>query len=263
MPIAQTVGFDAVNQQDDVLLVQALLNLNLGKLPGISFLSEDGSFGPSTRSAIQEFQQTVVTPGSASGVIEPGSPTLTALTAAIDGNVNALTLQIVMPLATSLQANLYVDAMARAMANNAINTPLRQSHFLAQLGHESGSLRYAAELSSGVQYEGRKDLGNTESGDGPRFKGRGLIQLTGRANYTAFGKARGRDFVTGDNPQLLASDAGLAADCSGWFWSVHNLNALADTDQAVAITKVINGGTNGLDDRLRRLKLTKCFLGLS
>jgi putative chitinase len=263
MPIAQPVGVDAINQQDDVLVIQALLNLNLAKLPGISFLSEDGAFGPSTRSAIQEFQQTVVTPGSASGVIEPGSPTLTALTAAIDGALSEAILQIVMPLATPSQANLYINAMTEAMQNNAINTPLRQAHFLAQLGHESGSLRYAAELSSGMQYEGRKDLGNTEPGDGPRFKGRGLIQLTGRANYTAFGKARGRDFVTGDNPELLASDAALAADCSGWFWSLHNLNALADTDEAVKITKVINGGTNGLDDRLRRLKLTKCFLAVA
>ena len=263
MPITQSVGVDAPNQQEDVLLVQALLNLNLARLPGITFLSEDGSFGPSTRSAIQEFQQTVATPGGASGVIEPGSPTLNALTTPINGALSALTLQIVMPLSTSVQANLYMDALMKAMANNAINTPLRQAHFLAQLGHESGSLRYAAELSSGVQYEGRRDLGNTEPGDGARFKGRGLIQLTGRANYTAFGRARGRDFCSAANPELLATDAELAADCSGWFWAVHNLNALADTDEAVKITKVINGGTNGLDDRQRRLKLTKCFLGVA
>lgn len=263
MPIDQPVGVNAPNHPDDVLLIQALFNLNLSLLPGISFLTEDGVFGPSSRAAITEFQQTVATPGSSSGVIEPGSPTLDALTSAITGNFDALTLQIVMPFSASTVADLYIDPLTQAMSNNQINTPLRQAHFLAQLGHESGSLRFAAELSSGQQYEGRKDLGNTQPGDGPRFKGRGLIQLTGRANYTAFGKARNRDFLTGDNPLLLASDPNLAADCSGWFWSVHNLNALADADQPLKITKVINGGTNGLDDRLRRLRLTKCFLGVS
>lgn len=263
MPIDQPVGRDAPNQPDDVVLIQALINLNLQQLPGISFLSEDGVFGPSTSSAIQEFQEAVATPGNASGVVEPGSPTLNALTAAITGNLDPLTLQILMPLSAATLANRYLSALAAAMTGNQIDTPLRQAHFLAQLGHESGSLRYSAELSSGQQYEGRADLGNTQPGDGPRFKGRGLIQLTGRANYTAFGNARGRDFVTGDNPGLLASDPNLAADCSGWFWSVHNLNAVADADDVVRITRIINGGVNGLDDRKRRLKLTRCFLAVT
>ena len=260
MPIEQPVGLHAANVPDDVALIQALINLNLPRLPGVSFLAEDGVFGPSTSSAIQEFQQVVATPGNTSGVIEPGSATMDALTSAITGNLDELILQIVMPLSAPALANRYMSPLSEAMANNEINTPLRQAHFLAQLGHESGSLRFAAELSSGRQYEGRLDLGNTEAGDGERFKGRGLIQLTGRANYTAFGKARGRDFVTGGNPELLASDPNLAADCSGWFWSVHKLNALADSDDAVKITRVINGGTNGLADRQRRLKLTRCFL---
>jgi putative chitinase len=244
-------------------MIQALINLNLSRLPGITFLSEDGVFGPSSRSAIEEFQQTIATPGGSSGVIEPDSPTLNALTSAITGALDANVLQILMPLAAAAVANLYIDPLTKAMADNEINTPLRQAHFLAQLGHESGSLRFAAELSSGQQYEGRKDLGNTQPGDGPRFKGRGLIQLTGRANYTAFGKTRNRDFISGNNPDLLASDPNLAADCSGWFWDVNKLNALADSDQPLKITKVINGGTNGLDDRLRRLRLTKCFLGVA
>jgi len=263
MPIGQPVGVNAANVPDDVVLIQALINANLGLLPGILFLSEDGAFGPSTRSAIQEFQQTVVTPGSASGVISPGDATLSALMAGIPGSFSGDSLRIVMPLADAPTAGRFFDALTSAMAANQINTPLRQAHFLAQLGHESGSLRYTAELSSGAQYEGRLDLGNTQPGDGPRFKGRGLIQLTGRANYTAFGAARGRDFITGDNPGLLASDAGLAADCSGWFWAVNKLNAVADLDDAVKITKIINGGFNGLDDRLRRLKLTRCFLGVA
>jgi putative chitinase len=263
MPIDQPVGVNAPNLPDDVVMIQALINLNLSRLPGITFLSEDGVFGPSSRSAIEKFQQTIATPSGSSGVIEPDSPTLNALTSAITGVLDVNVLQILMPPAAASVASLYIDPLTRAMADNEINTPLRQAHFLAQLGHESGSLRYAAELSSGQQYEGRKDLGNTQPGDGPLFKGRGLIQLTGRANYTAFGKARNRDFITGNNPNLLASDPNLAADCSGWFWDVNKLNALADYDQPLKITKVINGGTNGLDDRLRRLRLTKRFLGVT
>jgi putative chitinase len=262
MPIDQPVGVNAPNHPDDVVLIQALFNLNLARLPGISFLTEDGAFGPSSRAAITEFQQTMATPGSGSGVIEPGGDTFHALMSAITGNFDVNVLQIVMPFSSSSMAELYIDPLTKAMANNQIDTPLRQAHFLAQLGHESGSLRFAVELSSGQQYEGRQDLGNAQPGDGPRFKGRGLIQITGRANYTAFGKARHRDFVSGNNPELLASDPDLAADCSGWFWSAHNLNALADADQPLKITKVINGGTNGLDDRLRRLRLTKCLLGV-
>lgn len=259
MPIDQPVGQGAANQPDDVVLVQALLNLNLSRLPGISFLTEDGAYGPATAAAIRRFQQTIATPGTASGVINPADPTWNALMAAVTGNLDALTLQIVMPLSSSTLSTRFTDPLTAAMTNNGIDTPLRQAHFLAQLGHESGSLQYTAELSSGQQYEGRADLGNTQPGDGARFKGRGLIQLTGRANYTAYGNARGRDFVTGNNPDLLASDPNLAADCSGWFWSVHNLNALADADNFLQITRVINGGTNGLDDRQRRLNLTKCF----
>lgn len=135
------------------------------------------------------------------------------------------------------------------------------AHFLAQVGHESGDLRYTEELASGDAYEGRADLGNTQAGDGPRFKGRGLIQLTGRANYVAFGAARRRDFVTGANNMLLSTDANLAVDVSCWFWTTHDLNALADGGDLKAITKKVNGGCNGLADRAENLQRAKCLLG--
>jgi len=260
MCITQSVGRNAPNQHDDVTLIQALLNLNLSRLPGIPFLTEDGVLGPHSQAVIQEFQSLVATPGAASGVIDPGSVTLTALRAAVNGQFGSNLLHILMPLSSQDQADTFTGPLVAAMNANQINTPLRQAHFLAQLGHESGSLRYTAELASGTAYEGRTDLGNTQPGDGPRFKGRGLIQITGRTNYTQYGNDRGQDYVTGPNPNLLATDPNIAADCSGWFWATRHLNGLADNDDLLAITKRMNGGTNGLSDRARRLKLAKCLL---
>jgi putative chitinase len=146
------------------------------------------------------------------------------------------------------------------MTANDINTPLRQAHFIAQVGHESYDFRYSEEIASGTAYEGRKDLGNTTPGDGPKFKGRGLIQITGRANYTAYGQHKGRDFVTPPNYELIATDPELGVDVACWFWTKHGLNELADADDIRAVTKVINGGYNGLADRQTRLDRAKCFL---
>jgi len=261
MCISQAVGRGAPNQKDDVRLIQALLNLNIPRMTGAPFLPEDGAFGPHTQAVIEEFQTQVATPGgAASGVIEPASGALAALRSIIAGQINAGVLRVLMPLSTEDLAAKYLAPLLAAMDLNEINTPLRKAHFLAQLGHESGSLVFASEIASGAAYEGRADLGNTHPGDGPLFKGRGLIQITGRNNYTDFGKARNRDFITGENPKLLATDPNLAADCSGWFWATHELNDLADQDNVVAITRKINGGTNGLDDRESRLKLAKCLL---
>ena len=260
MCISKSVGLSAANQNDDVTLIQALLNLNLSLLPGIPFLPEDGVLGPHSQAVINQFQSLVATPGSASGVIDPGSATLTALRAAVPGQFGPDLLHILMPLSSEEQAAAFSAPLTAAMNVNQINTPLRMVHFLAQLGHESGSLRFTAELASGADYEGRTDLGNTQPGDGPRFKGRGLIQITGRTNYARYGKDRGQDYITGLNPDLLATDRNLAADCSGWFWATRHLNELADGDDLLGITKRINGGTNGLEDRARRLKLAKCLL---
>lgn len=162
-----------------------------------------------------------------------------------------------------------------------INTPVRQLCFLAQLGHESGGLFYTEELASGAAYEGSKNLGNTQPGDGMRFKGRGLIQITGRSNYKSLSDALGIDFIK--NPSLLggknvkvctADQLKNAALSAGWYWNSRNLNTLADKidikrtvdtgtnlENFKAITKKINGGYNGLADRLNRYKVgVKYFL---
>ena len=139
-----------------------------------------------------------------------------------------------------------------------LDNSLRFIHFLAQLAHESGNFRYMEEIASGAAYEGRKDLGNVMAGDGVRFKGRGPIQLTGRANYRRYGQQLGIDFE--NNPAIVAiPSVGLLVACK--FWSDNGLNELADKDDVVSITKRINGGTNGLADRKAKLEIIKGMIG--
>lgn len=154
------------------------------------------------------------------------------------------------------QIAAYLPMLNETMEKYDINTPLRAAHFLAQIIHESGSFRYTVELDSGEAYEGRRDLGNTQPGDGPRYKGRGFIQLTGRANYSLYGLSLGVDLI--DHPDLVATT--YPADVSGWFWANHSLNALADTDNVNAITRMINGGYNGLQERVFYLQKAKAVL---
>ncbi|NJO16601.1 MAG: glycoside hydrolase family 19 protein [Thioploca sp.] len=163
-------------------------------------------------------------------------------------------LKKIMPYATDINIKKYLTPINYTLKKYEINTPLRVAHFLAQLAHESGSLNYVREIANGTAYEGRKDLGNTEPGDGPRFKGRGLIQLTGRANYKKYGDSINADLVS--NPENL-ENPDLATDVAGWFWNERKLNPLADQDDIEGITRKINGGTNGLKDREEYLKKAK------
>jgi len=154
---------------------------------------------------------------------------------------------------SAAHAAQYAPHIAEACDRYAINTPARIAAFLAQIGHESGSFRYAAEIwgptDAQRRYEGRADLGNIHPGDGSRFRGRGLIQTTGRANYTDVSLALSADFVA--DPALLETPR-YAALSAGWYWHKHNLNALADAGNFDAITRRINGGTNGAADRNAR-----------
>ena len=145
-------------------------------------------------------------------------------------------------------------AMPGICSTYAINTTLRQAHFLAQCAHESDGFHTCQEYASGAAYEGRRDLGNTHPGDGKRFKGRGILQLTGRSNYTSYGKALGIDLV--DDPDL-AADFPAAALIAALYWKQHSLNPRADADDIEGVTRRVNGGLNGLDDRKQYLALAK------
>ena len=133
-------------------------------------------------------------------------------------------------------------------------TPLERAHFLAQCAHESGGFIFREELASGAAYEGRLDLGNIQPGDGVKFKGRGYIQLTGRANYTRFGPVAGANFVI--NPKIVAQQ--YYAETACLFWTANRLGEKCIDSSILTvkvITRRINGDYNGLDDRVRRFAI--------
>jgi predicted chitinase len=258
------VGAKCPNNRDDVETVQRLLNMSLGK--GLFQLSEgplkaDGVFGAKTLDAIMAFQRTVNGEQAPSGRVEADGQTMNSLCEGLSDDIDADLLALAFLRAADKEVLDLAAGIARTMANRNIDTPLRRAHFLAQIGHESGELRFRAEIANGEAYEGRADLGNSMPGDGRRFKGRGLIQLTGRANYLEYGRALGREEELLKTPELIETDNDLCVDVAGWFWAKRGLNALADTDDLTAITKRINGGLNGLEDRRRLLKRTKSLLG--
>lgn len=144
------------------------------------------------------------------------------------------------------RAAIFIDPLNAAMREFHINSPVRCAAFLAQLAVESGELRYVCEIASGAAYEGREGLGNTQPGDGIRYKGRGLIQITGRANYFDCGQALGINCI--DDPSLL-EQTDLACRSAAWFWASRGLNGLADDGDFERITRRINGGSNGAQKR--------------
>ncbi len=155
-------------------------------------------------------------------------------------------LRAIMPNLSGDKAAQLQPHLVAAMIEAGITTKPRMAAFLAQLAHESAELRYFEEIDSGSAYEGRRDLGNTEPGDGELFKGRGPIQLTGRSNYRAAGKALGLDL---ENNPTRAADPDVGFRVAGWYWTGHGLNALADAGDFREITRRINGGFNGLEQR--------------
>jgi putative chitinase len=247
-----------------------------------------GNFGPKTEEAVKAWQaQNGLT---ADGIVGPATwdkimgipqPTVSTPTTTPTPSVGGLKLDKLK----GHVPQVVIDSIPEVAAKFGINTPLRVAHFLAQCGHESGGFRvtqenlnYSAKGLNGIfrkyfpteaaatpyarqpqkiankVYANRMANGSEASGDGYKFRGRGYIQLTGRDNYTQFGKAIGVDIPS--NPDLVSSKYALAS--AAWFWSKNGLNKLADngaTDTVVtSITKRVNGGTIGLPDRIKHFK---------
>ncbi len=154
-------------------------------------------------------------------------------------------------------AELALCANVHFPAYGIMESEQRLAHFMAQLVHESGSFRYMEEIASGRAYEGRDDLGNVQPGDGVRFKGRGPIQITGRANYRTFGRAIGIDI---ENHPEIAAVPSIGLHLALEYWKSRKLNALADADDIRGITRKINGGLTGFDDRQTHLAKIKGWL---
>ncbi|MCU0951450.1 MAG: hypothetical protein MUC68_10395 [Burkholderiaceae bacterium] len=162
---------------------------------------------------------------------------------------------------TPERAELFAGWLSEACRFYEINTTDRLAAFLAQIGHESGSFKWLREIADGSAYEGRKDLGNVNQGDGTRYRGRGLIQVTGRDNYRQMGQLLAHqgapDFEA--SPEALEEPQWAAWSAAAW-WGSRNLNALADAGDFDRITRRINGGTNGAADRRARWERAKAVL---
>lgn len=250
-------------------LQQALVKLK--HLSTAAYHTGPGTFGPRTEAALKAFQSAhgieatgvyglksqaalAKALGKAPASDKPSKPKTdpkpkvdpTDKTPTVKGGVTVKQLRAIMPNLPADRAEKLLPYLNKAMVEGKVNTPKRQAAFLAQLAHESVGLTAFEEYASGAAYEGRKDLGNTQPGDGRRYKGRGPIQLTGRANYRAAGKALGLDLE--GNPKR-AADVDVGFRTAVWFWNSRGLSKYADSGNFDAITYRINGGYNGKASR--------------
>jgi putative chitinase len=262
MCIVNSVGQNGRNELTDVMVFQILFNVNVARFPDPkpAKLLPDGRIGPNTINAIRRFETTVMKLASSDGMLAPGDATVAALLAGLPPGPSKEKLSVVMPRALPAKIDLYYDPLVTGMKKYDITSNLRMAHFIAQIAHETASFLYAEEIASGAAYEGRSDLGNTQPGDGKRYKGRGLIQLTGRANYAAYSKDSGVDYVA--KPELVATDPFVGVDVACWYWNKRGISKFADQDDVKAVTRAINGGYNGLDDRIQYLVRAKGVLGI-
>lgn len=176
-------------------------------------------------------------------------------------------LQQIMPTLAAAKRQMMLPFLNHAMDMFEINSPMREAAFLAQIAHESGELKFFEEIwgptAAQRRYEPPSDLakrlGNTQKGDGRRYKGRGPIQITGRFNYRKYGQLLNLDLE--GNPDLAATTQ-IGFETAGQFWKMNGLNELADIPDFTAITKRINGGLNGLADREKYFARAKQALGV-
>jgi predicted chitinase len=153
----------------------------------------------------------------------------------------------------------FLPLLQEGMQRKNINTCQRMAMFLVQIGHMSGEFRFVQEVTSGAAYEGRRDLGNTQPGDGPLFKGRGLLQITGRANYSIFSKYANKPEIL-MTPDIVASDPFLALETALWYWELRDLNKFADNDDVEGVTKRIYGSSAGRSNLTRLYEAAKSLL---
>jgi putative chitinase len=199
----------------------------------------DGFFGAQTEDALRSFQQDLGM--NADGIVDSniwrslGVQLRAPEREEVEGpGLSVDQLRTVMPNCSELHATELLPHLNAVMAAADITTPQRQAAFLAQLAFVSGQLNLLEEPDSGEQYEGREDLGNVRPGDGPRYKGRGPLLLTGRANYRAAGKALGIDL---ENDPERAADPEVGFRVAGWLWTSRDLNAVADQGDFEEITR--------------------------
>lgn len=168
-------------------------------------------------------------------------------------------LKCICPTQSLARLAIFVGPLNKYLVEFQINTPLRVAHFLAQAAHETAGFQYMKELASGKEYENRRDLGNVFKGDGIKFKGRGIFQTTGRANYKAVSQFLFKDDTLLTKPELLEQpDNAVHSAC--YYWQTHKLNDFADADDIFSITRKINGGLNGIDSRKDYYKRAKSII---
>lgn len=166
----------------------------------------------------------------------------------------------IMPACSPLHIDAYAKAITATCQEFGVDNVERCAHFIGQIAVETGECRYLRELDDGARYEGRADLGNKRPGDGPRYKGRGAIQLTGRDNYRAFGRMLGLDLE--GHPELVER-IDIAFRVAGAYWVAHRLNHLADVGDIKGITRRINGGLTALEARRRYTDKARTVLGVA
>jgi len=247
MCIAGSVGRNGHNHFRDVKTVQILLNLS--RLPSTAeAIPEDGKCGRATVARIQQLQSVALTDPAPDGLVTPGGVVLFALGLAVPADLNIAILRGIMmhhqvqhAQVSLANAARYLPHFKSYMPKYGINTRLRKAHFLGQIALETNLLLWSEELASGSAYEDRDDLGNTEPGDGQRFKGRGLLQVTGRSNYQLYGDDISMNMLVSPNEKTLSTDPAQAVRSACWFWYYNNLNDPADEDNGTAVSRIING----------------------